>query len=499
MNRFSVAALSACFTVLIAAQTQAQVTPEEVWQGWQKMGATYGQALTADSVTRQGDTLVVSGMQVSMDQDGAKISGTLDEVRFRDLGDGTVEVTMSETYPLAMTMPGEDGATEELAITISQPGIRMIAGGSATHTAYTIVAPNTSLAMQAGRNGEKLADINATFSNVNGTYNLAQNGGKSTLDSDVTIEGVAFTATGKSDGQPFDMAGTMAALKVSTAGDFLGAAAMENVAQALRDGFSTTLDFSYGAGDFRFNASDDQGRPVKVAATNQTGTLLFRLAGDSLTYNAGGTGVVMTVSGGEIPFPELKISYAEAGFDLTMPVLRTLAPTPFAFGTRIVDLTVSDEIWGMFDPTVALPRDPATLIIASKGTATLKQDIVDAEAMEAAGTAPAGEINSLDLTSLVLRVAGAAVTGAGSVTFDNTDLVTFDGLPAPTGTVDVTMTGANGLIDKLVSMGLIPDQEVMGLRMMLAMFAKPGEGPDVLTSQVEFKDKGLFVNGTRLK
>ncbi len=499
MNRSSVVATSACLALLIAAQAQAQVTPEQVWQGWQNMGATYGQAMIADSVTRQGDTLVVSGMQVSMDQDGAKISGKLDEVRFRDLGDGTVEVTMSETYPLAMTMPGEDGATEELAITISQPGVRMIAGGSAAQTAYTIVAPNTSFAIQAGRNGEKLADINATFGNVNGTYNLAESGGKSTLDSDVTIDSVAFTATGKSDGQAFDMAGTMAGVKLATTGDFLGAAAMENVAQALRDGFITSLDFSYGAGDFVLNATDDQGRPVKVAATNQTGSLLFRMAGDSMTYNAGGTGVAMTVSGGEIPFPELKINYGEAGFSLTMPVLRTVAPAAFAFGTRIVDLTVSDEIWGMFDPTVALPRDPATLIIESKGTATLRQDILDAEAMQAAGAAPAGEINSLDLTSLVLRAAGAAMTGAGSVTFDNTDLVTFDGMPAPTGTVDMTITGANGLIDKLVSMGLIPEQDVMGLRMMLAMFAKPGDGPDVLTSQVEFKDKGLFVNGTRLK
>jgi hypothetical protein len=39
----------------------------------------------------------------------------------------------------------------------------------------------------------------------------------------------------------------------------------------------------------------------------------------------------------------------------------------------------------------------------------------------------------------------------------------------------------------------------MGARMMMAMFAKPGEGEDVLNSSLEFKDKGFFANGQRLK
>jgi hypothetical protein len=54
-------------------------------------------------------------------------------------------------------------------------------------------------------------------------------------------------------------------------------------------------------------------------------------------------------------------------------------------------------------------------------------------------------------------------------------------------------------LDTLVAMGFIPEDQVMGARMMLAMFAKPGETPDSLVSTIEFKDGGLFANGQQLQ
>ena len=79
-------------------------------------------------------------------------------------------------------------------------------------------------------------------------------------------------------------------------------------------------------------------------------------------------------------------------------------------------------------------------------------------------------------------------------------LTTFAGVPAPTGTIDLKAVGVNGLLDKLMAMGLVPEDQMMGARMMLGMFAKVVEGqPDTMTSNVEFKDKHLFVNGMQLQ
>ncbi|MEO1365292.1 MAG: DUF2125 domain-containing protein, partial [Pseudomonadota bacterium] len=95
---------------------------------------------------------------------------------------------------------------------------------------------------------------------------------------------------------------------------------------------------------------------------------------------------------------------------------------------------------------------------------------------------------------------GAKLTGAGDFTFDNSDLVTFDGLPRPKGAVDLSLVGGNGLLDKLVAMGLVPEDQAMGARMMMGLFAVPGEAEDTLTSKIEVNDEGhVLANGQRLR
>jgi hypothetical protein len=173
-------------------------------------------------------------------------------------------------------------------------------------------------------------------------------------------------------------------------------------------------------------------------------------------------------------------------------------PQDFAFLTRIVDLTVSEDVWGLFDPAATLSREPVTFILDTKGTGRWLQDIMDPE-VQMDGVEPPGELNSLDLTQVLLRAAGAEVGATGGLTFDNTDLTTFDGMPAPTGAINVTIKGVNKLIDNLIAMGLLPEDQAMGARMMMGMFTRPGAGPDEVTSVIEFKDGGLFANGQQLQ
>lgn len=498
MQNWVLAGTTAAVVVIGGLSAQAQVTPEEVWQNWQMLGASYGQAIVSDSVSREGDTLVVRNMKILMDQDGATVDGALEEVRFRDLGDGTVEITMSDSFPIQMKMPAEDGKTQELNLTISQPGLRMVAGGNAAETSYSLDGPSVGVAMQAIQEGVTLADTTLKLTAMTGNYQVASQGGVSALDSRLEVQNLSFTLRADDAGNTVDVNGTLAGLQVKSSGNFLGVAAMENMAEALKAGFASTLDLGYGAGSFVFDVVDS-GKPTRITATNETGHVKFDLNGQNLRYALGGTGVSMVMSGADIPFPELKINYGEASVDFLMPVVRSAEPADFGFLTRIVDLTVSDEIWGMIDPTATLPRDPATLVIDAKGTATLAVDLFDEAAMARLGDAPPGTLNSLSIADLQARIAGAALTGAGDLTFDNSDLVTFGGMPAPTGQIDVTLKGANGLLDKLVAMGLIPQDQAMGARMMMAMFAKRGEGEDVLNSTLEFKDKGFYANGQRLQ
>ena len=94
------------------------------------------------------------------------------------------------------------------------------------------------------------------------------------------------------------------------------------------------------------------------------------------------------------------------------------------------------------------------------------------------------------------------MAGSGAARFDNTDLVTFGGFPKPSGTLDLTVKGANALIDRLVGIGLLKDQDAMGARMGMGMIAKPAPelGEDALKSHLEMTDEGqVLANGIRLR
>jgi hypothetical protein len=113
---------------------------------------------------------------------------------------------------------------------------------------------------------------------------------------------------------------------------------------------------------------------------------------------------------------------------------------------------------------------------------------------------PFGEIHALTVNALTLAIAGARLTGAGDFTFDNADMSTFPGMPRPEGALDLQLTGGNTLMDTLVAMGLLPEEQAMGARMMLGLFARPGSGPDSLTSRIEITPDGqLLANGQRLR
>jgi hypothetical protein len=91
------------------------------------------------------------------------------------------------------------------------------------------------------------------------------------------------------------------------------------------------------------------------------------------------------------------------------------------------------------------------------------------------------------------------VGASGALQIDNSGATTIKGMPAPTGTINIDIKGVSKLIDNLIAMGILPDDQAMGVRMMLGMFTRPGAGPDEVTSVIEFKDGGLFANGQQLQ
>ncbi|MBA3908643.1 MAG: hypothetical protein C0524_01905 [Rhodobacter sp.] len=489
--------------VFTATGVLAEVTPEEVWEGWQALSTVAGQELSVGGTSRNGDTLEVSDLVITQtDELGGSFSASIDKMNFKDNGDGTVLVTMSDSYPLSLTFPAESDGPSSLKLTVSQPGLMVTAGGSAAETSYDFAAPTVSVKLDEvkdkdGKVNDTQADL--VMTEMAASYLVSREGEATELDSKFTAKGVTLNVAGK--GIEGSGEGTvtvsMTDLAGTTKGNFLAAEMMANMALALKSGFTTDSSFSFGAVAMNVDINEPEG-PLKLAASATGGDLVLAIDKDRLNYGTALKAASFTVSGPDIPFPEVVVSFAETAFNLLMPVSKSDAPQDFALTTKLIDFTISEDVWGLFDPTVTLPRDPATLVVDLKGTGFWKQDIMD-PAVQMEGVEPPGELTSLDLTQILVKAAGAEVGATGGLTFDNTDLITFDGVPAPTGTINVTIKGVNALIDNLIAIGILPDDQATGARMMLGLFARPGPGPDELTSVIEFKEGGLFANGQQLQ
>ncbi len=497
MQRFLTGTTSALALTLLALPAAAQVTPSEVWQNWQDAATASGYAITGAQVAEDGATLTVTGAVLSIDAgDGSKVDVPVSPITMTDRGDGTVGITYPEK--VTITAPAaQDGTT--VTVDVSLAGLQTTASGTPDAVTYSSTGPQLSMTGKVGGSDTGTFSVSATNLATDSTY--TSDGTAITLESTGSADriDVAVDVAGQ-DGSTAKVAATMDSVSADTSGSFLGnAAAMQDLAKAVADGFTVDTSMSFGATRVSVDATDATG-PTQVSVAATGGEFGLYMGADGLTYTVGMNGGTFGVSGAQIPIPDASIGFGEFLFDIGMPLVASPDPADFSFVARLVDFTMADGIWAMVDPGNQFPRDPATIIVDTSGTATLTTSIVDDAAMASLGEMPPGTLDSLTINALQLKLGGADVNGTGALTFDNTDLATFGGFPAPTGTINLTATGVNGLIDKLVAMGLVPQDQAIGARMMLAMFATVAtDGSDSLTSKIEFRDKSLFVNGQQLQ
>lgn len=494
---------SAIALVFLATGASADVTPQEVWASWQAMATAAGQELTVGNTADNGSTVEATDVVVAYKDDlGGSASVTFDKLTFTDNGDGTVTVAMPESYPIAMAFPDKGEGPGSMKLTVSQPGAKIVAAGSATETSYDISAPSTTVKLDevTDETGTKLdTQAELAMTELAGKYAVTQAGDATSLDSSFSAKSMVLKISGQgSDGSG---AGTVdvsfADVTGATKGNFLSAELMANMAAALNSGFTMDSALNFGAMTMNLDVTDATG-PTKMAANATGGGFVLAMNKDRLNYGTSLNGAKFTISGAQIPFPQVEVAFAESGFNLAMPVSKSDAPQDFSFLTKVVDFTVSEDVWGLFDPAGSLSREPATVIVDLKGKGFWKQDIMD-PALQMKGAQPPGELHSLDLTQVLAKAAGAEVSATGGLTFDNTDLQTFGGVPRPDGKITVNIKGVNQLVDNLIALGILTEDDAMGFRMGLGMFARPGAGPDELVSEVEFKDGGLFANGMQLQ
>lgn len=481
---------AASLGVMLSGTSALALTADQAWADLKAAAIAGGVDLKAATEATNDGMILLNG--VSVGPMGGPTSMTISVVSIEEQDDGSVAF-----FPGDIRLTPTNGATvdvahEELAVTVFEDEGGLGYGVFADTLDFRFDSAPTAAAGQDRIAGDvKFTALEGTFGNGAEAKDLEILA--STLIYNVTQVDTAAgidTATSSQTGE-INLSGTLTIPQGITLEQIETASAF---ADALSKGLAVTASMSQGVSSGRI---DDRNPmfPLNATFEAQPSVTAFEANEDSFRFQTSAPGIKLSVTPPGAP-AALPISADNFLMTYEMPVA---APEggPFQFALKLGNLVLDETIWGMFDPAGALERTPADLALDLSGTA--KMDLVAmAVAEESGAVPPIPEPVSLDIKELGLKLAGAALSGTGAFTFDNS-LLAMGGPPMPIGTANLRLEGGNKLIDGLIAIGMITEQDAMGARMGMAMFGK-SEGDDILTSQIEAKEGGsIFVNGQQIQ
>ncbi|WP_095588713.1 DUF2125 domain-containing protein [Actibacterium ureilyticum] len=497
MTRFQKLSGVALGALLVASPALADLTARQIWQDWKTFGESFGQQVTGTE-SMDGDVLTVSDVRMTMTLDDSTVTGTLDQLTFTERGDGTVAIGLPESYPVTVEMTPKAGEAVSMTMMARQTGAQIIASGTPEDTNYDFAADmiGMSIADFQAEDTDIDMQIDVSLADVVGQYQMVA-GEIGKLTGDMTAASAASTmkmAEGSS-GNGTDWSTMAHDVKLTFDYDLPKTLDATDLSAMMSSGLKALTRYEVGPAQYEMTVIEG-GSTMQFKGGSESGLLDVEM-GESLRYTGSQTGMTMAVSGSNIPFPEVTTAADQMGFELLMPIGKSEEPEDFGLVTTVQGLSASEQIWSMFDPAGALPRDPANLTIDLSGKAKWLVDVFDPEAAARMGEAKPGELHALTVNDLLLSLMGAELTGSGDFTFDNSG--TTDAMPKPEGTMNLKLVGAQTLMGKLTQLGLLQPEQAMGAQMMLGMVARPGDAPDTLVSEISVtKDGTVSANGLPL-
>lgn len=493
-------AIAAALAVTLGAPAALALTADEVWQAWQDYAASADTVAAAETVERDGDTLSLSGFSMTGAAEDLTFAVTMDSITLTEESDGTVSVRMSDGHDLTMMENGN-----RIVIGVSHPGIRQTVSNSDTGLLHETSAPELSITLRefVAEDAPDVFDLEISVARLTASHDVPSDpGGPFTSSVDMGTLNIDVDAADASESVMLRHAVTGATFVFNGAGlDSTDRLEMGDMAGALADGFALAFGVAYDTLRYDFEFVE-AGERTAASGRSQAGETRFRLDAQELSLTSESRMQEVTLSGPDMPVEAMGMQAAQLGYGVSLPTSGAADPQPVSLLVRLVDAVLPEEVWALVDPSGALPREPATVVVDLLGEVRLPADLFGMETMFGFMMGEpfmAVEPVSLAIRAVQLRLAGAAFNADGSIAFDASDLETLDGMPRPSGALNMSLQGANTLLESLVTLGVLDRDEALTAGMMLTMFARPGEAPDELLSTVEVREDGsIHVNGTLL-
>jgi len=488
--------------VLASTPVQAEITPSEAWEMLTKYAKIYEYDVSVGAISDNGQSMTLSDVVFSNTNEGATISETIPKIDLSQADNGAVLMTVSPEMSAEMKFSSATDGSTTIPVNIALDGFEgtldkidgqfsvsyTISGATLTISEFLVDGVSAPVSVNLSLNdATALASIDENFDGA--------------FVSDFSVAALDFTGNfiGEKDGEPTAMsgAGRYQGLVAKSQGNFPAGTNMSDPKAFFTNGVSMAGDISHQGGSFEmsFKEGVDDGR---AQFSSDSGAMTFSMGQDGVAFGGSNANVKTAVLSTTMPIPSIALNAESTNFGFKIPLVKSDSLSDFITSIGLNGLTVSEGIWGIIDPSKVLSRDPANLVIDLSGKVAILANLFDdAEMVKVAEPA---QLHRLDVNEIRLNIAGADLTGTGAFTFDNDQPSPFGEGPKPTGALDLALTGGNTLIENLVGLGLLPEDQAMAGRMMLGLFATPGEGPDSLTSKIEITEEGgILANGQRLQ
>lgn len=492
-------------TAILLAMIQSPamaLTSEQAWTLIKEVTDSYGASINAARQDGSAGTLRLLDVTYRLDNATGSLTGTIPSIELVEQTGGDVRLTMSDGYDMLLNNVAPDGSVAEIVMKISQKDLAVTLGGTPQETTMAYSAPEISVSVASWKVNGTARPVQAQImlSGYQGSYDVSRSA-ETRVDSTARADEVSlsFEASAPDDQGKLALRSTIEGVTAEWSGDLASLSRLSDPNAAPgATGAGTSVAFSHSGSDTRMSF-DDPSQNAQASASSSAGSMRMELLPQSLSFGGTSKGLSLRLSGSDIPVPELTAALDEADYNIALPVMQSEEPQDFVLSASLLGLTVSEEMWRFIDPTKVIPRDPARLSVDLSGKARWLINIFD-PASVSDPSQPAADLRSLDINGLTLAVGGAEMTGKGGFRFENDKPSPLGSGPKPVGTLDLTLTGGYALMDKLTQIGVLAQQQTMGARMMMGLFAKPGDGPDTLQSRIEITEDGaLMANGQRLQ
>ena len=486
MTRLAV--LSALALAAAAGPALADLSADDLWQSWQDLASLHGATLVAGAVEDTGSGLRLRDLDLTVTvMKSATVKATFPDLTLTETG-GKVAILYPEAIALDAAVTDPNGITTTATGQTRLTGAEVVAedDGGVIAYAFDIDAMTTALRsempvpVEAG-GGQMVSTTDLVLSAIAGTARQMTGADLGRWSKVYSIQTVTARTvdTGPMPGMRATSDSVIETVTGSGSGDFTG-------------GVFRTVELTNRFGSQRQSAEQSgPGGNFSFVSQAGAGTTTVAASPAGAEMSVSGTDAILDVTVAALPAP-LHFELGTVSFDGRVPFDLSGGPQDFAAAVTLDGLRAGDSVWALFDPMNHIDHGPGRLSFDVTGSVD-KAPVLSPLPPE---MRPPFNFRQVTLNRLDLVAGGAHLQGKGAV-----DIAPdANGLPDPVGKLSLSVVNGLALLQGLGAAGIIPQDQMMGVQMMLGAMTRPEGDGDRLVTEIEFLgNQQVTVNGIQVR